>query len=67
MLLEEKKDWARARIVPEEIDKYLGAGGGDFIPDAEIHRLLAETGEPPAAQVREIVAKALAIQTLSLA
>jgi 2-iminoacetate synthase len=67
MLLEEKKNWVRDRIVPEEIDKYLGEDGGDFIPDAEIHRLLAETGEPETAQVREIVAKALAVQTLSLA
>ena len=67
MVLEENRNWARARIVPEEIDRYLGAAGADFIADAEIDRLRTATGEPAAAQVREIVAKALAIQTLSLA
>lgn len=63
----EKQNWARARIVPAEIDKYLRADGSDFIDDAEIARLLAETGEPEAAEVRAIVAKALAVQALSLA
>ena len=63
----EKQNWARARIVPAEIDKYLRADGTDFIDDAEIARLLAETGAPEAAEVRAIVAKARAVQALSLA
>ena len=63
----EKQNWARARIAPAEIEKYLRADGTDFIDDAEIARLLAETGAPEAAEVRAIVAKALAVQALSLA
>ena len=67
MLAEEKKKWMRDRIVPAEIEKYLPADGADFVNDAEIFRLLEETGEPAAAQVRDVVAKALAVQTLSQA
>ena len=67
MTTEAKKNWMRDRIVPAEIEKYLPADGADFVNDAEIFRLLAETGEPAAAQVRDVVAKALAVQTLSQA
>ena len=61
----ETQHWTRDRIVPAEIEKYLPADGADFVNDAEIFRLLAETGEPAAAQARDLVAKALAVQTLS--
>lgn len=67
MRLETKGGWARERVVAAEIDKYLRADGADFVDDAEIVRLLAERGEPEEAAVRAIVAKALAIQTLTLA
>ena len=62
----ERQRWMRERIVPAEIDKYLGTGGTDFVDDAQIGRLLGEAGEPAAGRVREIVAKALAVQTLTL-
>ena len=62
----ERQRWMHERIAPAEIDKYLGEGGTDFVDDAEIGRLLGEAGEPAAGRVREIVAKALAVQTLTL-
>lgn len=60
-----QQQWMRDRIVPAEIDKYLPAAAADFIDDAAIVRLLAETGEPEAARVRDLVAKAMAIETLT--
>ena len=58
--------WMQERIRPAEIEKYLRPGGTDFVDDAEIRRLLAETAVPDAAQVRDLIAKALAVQALSL-
>ena len=65
MLADEKNKWTRERIAPAEIDKYLRPDGSDFVNDAEIFRLLETAGEPEPARVRVIVAKALAVQTLS--
>lgn len=67
MKVMDPQQWARGRIVPAEIEKYLGAGGADYVDDAEIVRLLEAAGEPDPAQVRDLVAKALAVQTLSQA
>ena len=67
MITTDRPQWIQQRIVQDEIDRYLPAGGGDFIPDGEIFRLLGETGEPSAARVRELIAKALAVETLTLA
>ena len=67
MLATEKSRWVLERIVPGEIDKYLLPGQADYVNDAEILRLLEATGEPAAAEVRAIIAKALAIQALSQA
>ena len=67
MLAVDQTKWMQERIVPAEIDKYLAAAGRDFIDDAEIARLLALTGEPEAARVRDLVAKAMAVQALTLA
>ncbi len=61
------ENWIHQRIRPEEIDRYLRPDGSDFIDDAEIERLLRETAEPDAARARDIIAKAMAIETLSLA
>ena len=60
-----EKEWARNRIVREEIDKYLNADGSDYVKDDRILELLKDTSEPDQAQVRAIIQKALAIQTLS--
>ena len=67
MSTEVKNKWARERIVPSEIGKYLRSGGSDYVNDAEIVRLLEPAGEPEAPRVRAIVAKALAVETLSQA
>jgi 2-iminoacetate synthase len=66
MFVAEKKNWMQERIVPAEVDKYLGPAGRDFIPDAQIVGLLAETGEPEPALVRDLIAKARAVATLAL-
>ena len=65
MTVIDRQQWAKERIVQAEIDNYLRADGADYVNDAEIVRLLAAAGEPEAAQVRAIVAKAMAVQTLS--
>jgi len=58
--------WIRERIRPAEIEKYLGAGGEDFIPDDLIDRQLSDIGGvDDKARVREIIAKSLAISTLT--
>jgi 2-iminoacetate synthase len=57
--------WVKERIRPAEIEKYLGAGGEDFIPDGLIERLLAEGGGADRERVREIIAKSLAVNTLT--
>ncbi|NLB66560.1 MAG: [FeFe] hydrogenase H-cluster radical SAM maturase HydG [Lentisphaerae bacterium] len=61
-----QETWASGRIVTAEAERYLPAAGGDFIPDAEIAELLKPARAPEAARVRELLAKALAVETLSL-
>jgi len=65
MMTKERQRWVQKRIIPAEINKYLGSDGSDFVNDAEIFRLLAVTGEPEALQVRDLIAKAMEVQTLS--
>ena len=63
----EKRDitsWIKNRIRPEEIDRYLEKGR-DFISETEIDILLRESRPPNTSRVRDILAKSLAIQTLS--
>ena len=58
--------WAKNVIVHDEIDRYL-EGGEDFIDDRRIDSILSDTrGEPPVAQVRDIIAKSKSIKTLEL-
>lgn len=56
--------WVRERIKPEQIDCYLN-NGQHFIDDGLIERELAANQKTDAAQVREILQKSLAIQTLT--
>ncbi len=58
-------DWVRHRIRPEQIEKYLDHGRC-FIDEAAIERALAAHRTPEAGRVRDILQKALAIQTLTL-
>ncbi len=57
-------NWKNTRINIQERDKYL-ENGRDFIPDAEILTLLEQTPVPEPGRVREILAKSLAVQTLT--
>ncbi len=57
-------DYVRDFIKRDEIERYLGDDGQDFIPDGAIVRMLADTPIPDAARVRDILAKSLAIETL---
>jgi len=52
------------RIQEDEIKKYQ-TGDRDFIPDAEIERHLRELAAPDRTRVRDILAKSLAVQTLT--
>ncbi len=56
--------WIRERIKPEQVAKYLD-NGSHFIDEGLIDKELAANMKPDAVKVREILAKSLAIQTLT--
>ncbi|OHB68126.1 MAG: [FeFe] hydrogenase H-cluster radical SAM maturase HydG [Planctomycetes bacterium RBG_13_62_9] len=56
--------WIHERIRPEQIEKYLDQGR-DFLDDTAIAQALAANGSPDPKRVREILAKSLAIETLT--
>jgi len=56
--------WIKDRIKPEQIEKYLDHGR-DFLDEALIERALAENVKADPKRVREILAKSLAIETLT--
>lgn len=58
-------DWIRQRIKPDQVNRYLGDNGKHFIDEELIEKELAANTRPCASRVREILAKSLAIQTLS--
>ncbi len=65
-ILTQASSWKQERIREEEITPYL-EGGRDFIRDEEIGALLARVRRcPDAGRVRDILAKSLAVQDLSL-
>lgn len=55
----------RKIIKRDEIDRYLDKDG-DFIAKADLPRVLAETAAPSRERVRDVLAKSLHIETLSL-
>lgn len=57
------RSWKDGVIRRDEIDKYL-AGGRDFIDDALIREQLARNAEPDPARIRDILARAAAIESL---
>jgi len=59
------KTWISDRIRPDEITKYM-AGGKDFIENAAIDKKLSDSRKPDEKRVRDILAKSLAVQTLTL-
>ncbi len=56
--------WIAGRIKQDQIDKYL-AGGLDFIDDAAIWKKIETAPEPDLSTVRAILARSLAVQTLT--
>jgi len=56
--------WIQDRIKPEQIEKYLD-NGQDFIDEPAIERALAANTSCDAGRVRDILAKSLAIETLT--
>ncbi len=56
--------WIKDRIKPEQIEKYLD-NGRDFLDDVAIERALAANVNPDPKRVRDILAKSLAIETLT--
>ncbi|HSW00264.1 MAG TPA: [FeFe] hydrogenase H-cluster radical SAM maturase HydG [Sedimentisphaerales bacterium] len=58
------RGWVRDRIKPEQIEKYLDHGR-DFIDEPAIERALASSRGCDAKRVRDILAKSLAIETLT--
>ena len=57
-------DYARRKILPGEIEKYL-VNGRDFIDPALIERQLADAANPDPGRIRDILAKALEINSLA--
>ena len=62
-VMSEADRWAK-RINQDQITRYMD-GDRDFIDDDKIHEILRSTPPPDAKQVEDILAKSLAIQTLS--
>ena len=58
------KTWCRQRVNREQITKYL-SDGKCFIDDRAIEKQLAQNGSPDVQKVRDILAKSLAIETLT--
>ena len=56
--------WVKDRIKLEQVEKYLDRGR-QFIDDVAIERALAANANPDPQRVREILAKSLAIETLT--
>lgn len=58
------ESWIGTRIRTAQIDKYMKEGR-DFIDDGEIEARLVANADPDLQRVRDIVAKSLAIETLT--
>ena len=56
--------WIKDRIKPEQIERYLD-NGRDFLDETAIERALAANVNPDPKRVRDILAKSLAIETLT--
>ena len=59
------ESWQQRKIRTSQIQKYM-RGGCDFIDDDAIFATLAANRTPDAVRIREIIAKALSIETLTL-
>jgi len=59
------KEWSDTRIKQPQIDKYMN-NGRDFIDDDHILSVLEQSERVDAKRIRDIIAKSLAIETLTL-
>ena len=59
------KEWVETRIKEDQITRYLGEDGRDFIDEDRIEAQLAAAKNTDPARIREILRKSLAIETLS--
>jgi len=59
------REWISSRIKPKEIQKYLRPGSLDFIDENYIESTLRNNINPKKGKIREILAKALEIKTLT--
>ncbi len=64
-MVSEKSSWIKERIRHEQIAKYIRPDGKDFIDDDQITLQLEKNSNSDRARVRDIIAKSLAIQTLT--
>lgn len=60
------QEWMLNKMSEDEIRKYIGSDGTDFIDELKIESLIAPKGEPDPVRVREIIAKSMAIETLTM-
>ena len=58
------KSWIKERIKPNEIDRYMTADA-DFIDDSAIEALIDHAPGDDPARIRDIIAKARAIENLT--
>jgi 2-iminoacetate synthase len=58
------RNWADRVIVQDEIDRFLGSDGTDFINDAEILAVLQRTQNPSQDYIRDIIQKSMDLKTL---
>lgn len=60
------QEWMLNKVSEDEISRYIGSEGTDFIDEQKIESLIAPKGEPDPGRVREIIAKSMAIETLTM-
>ncbi len=60
----ERENWLENRIKPSQYEKYMD-GGEDFIKDSRLEQQLANNRNPAPERVRDILAKSLAVESLT--
>ena len=60
------QEWKKNKIKEDQITRYLNKDGTDFINDESIEKELKSNSDVDASRVREIIAKSMEINTLTL-
>jgi 2-iminoacetate synthase len=58
--------WAKSRVKPEQVTRYLQPGGRDYVDDAAIAAAITGAKAPDGARLQALLDKSLAIQNLAL-